>query len=203
MKTDVITLCGDTSGHSDALREAEQFAAYHQITGKPAMHIRLLTEEAISMVHGILHDFKGSFWIEGEQTDKGFLCHICISADVAVNEEQEYELLEASRSGKNEDAKGILGMIREAFRRSMQQMAYDNNDSRAIAGHASMMMGNSAVWSLAQYRVNSRKNKEEFSDLERSVIAKLADDVRVGIQANKATVTIDKLIGASGGANAS
>ncbi len=54
MKTDVITIRSDLDGSDLALMTAEKFSEYHDITGKDAMHLRLLTEETVSMVHGIL-----------------------------------------------------------------------------------------------------------------------------------------------------
>ena len=54
MKTDVITVYSDLRGREEAMDTAERFAAYNSIKGKDAMHLRLLTEEIICMVHGIL-----------------------------------------------------------------------------------------------------------------------------------------------------
>ena len=81
MKSDIIAICGDLSGQKEAMQEAERFTEYLRLTGKNAMHIRLLTEKAISLVHGIIHDFKGDFWLESEQTEQGLLCKICVAVN--------------------------------------------------------------------------------------------------------------------------
>ena len=59
-KTDMITIRGDLSGSDEAMEAAEKFAAYYGITGRDALHLRLLTEEVISMIHGILDDVRWS-----------------------------------------------------------------------------------------------------------------------------------------------
>ena len=109
MKTDVITIYSDLSGHEAAAEAAEKFAGYNRISGRPAMHIRLLTEETISMVHGIFDEFKGSFWLESEKAENGLLCRICISVPKAADCEQEMQLIDISSSGKNLNAKGLMG----------------------------------------------------------------------------------------------
>ena len=58
MKTDIITIYSDLKGREEAIDAAERFIAYNGIEGKAAMHIRLLTEEAVGMAHGIMDGFK-------------------------------------------------------------------------------------------------------------------------------------------------
>ena len=205
MKTNVISIYGDLKGQSETMQEAERFSEYHHLTGRNAMYIRLLTEEAVSLVHGIIPDFKGRFWLESEQTEKKLLCRICVSADTTVTEGQEEELLSVSTSGKNEDAKGILGKIRQLFRWSMQQTDAEAYAQSNIIGEW-YQMGNygthdvnkAVYWSLSNYRNtiedNPEENTEERDELEKSIIAKLSDEVKVGIRSDKAEVIIEKYI---------
>ena len=205
MKTDVITLCGDLSGRDAAMEAAEKFAAYHEITGKSAMHLRLLTEETISMIHGIFDSFSGSFWLESEKTPDGILCRICLSAKKLANMEQEAQILSVASTGKNESAKGILGKIREMLRRSLQmpseadahylqQMCDTVND----VGNYGFRSPDSNYWSLQIYRQKLSEQKEaqheEWDELEKSIIAKLSDEVKVWLENDSTTVVIEKLI---------
>ena len=201
MKTDVISIYGDLNGQNAAMQEAEHFTEYLHLTGKNAMHIRLLTEEAVSLVHGIIQDFKGDFWLESEQTEKGLHCKICVSANADVTDGQEEQLLAVSSTGKNEDAKGIIGKIRQVLRWSMQ-----HTDDEEMVRQSWYTMGcyefhnasSTAVnycWSLANYRSNVEDNPqagEERDELEKSIIAKLSDEVKVGIRSGKAEVIIEK-----------
>ena len=93
MKSDVIQVYSDLKGRAEAMKTAESFAAYNGFTGKKAMHVRLLTEELISMVNGIMDSFSGNMWFESEKTDKGIMCRICLSAQKSADILQEGQLL--------------------------------------------------------------------------------------------------------------
>ena len=212
MKTDIITIYSDLKGREEAIDAAERFIAYNDIEGKAAMHIRLLTEEAVGMVHGIMDGFKGSLWLESEAAPKGICCRICLIAESPVSEYQEDRLLKVSTSGKNEEAKGILGKIRELIRISAQRpiASFDDDGAGELddwyymgAPHGETRMIDDyyvGYWSLDSYReaVNSKpaaKITEDMHDeLERSIIAKLADDVKVFLKADSTKVVIEKNI---------
>ncbi len=203
MKTDILTLHSDLQGRDAAMETAEKFAGYHGLSGKDAMHLRLLTEETISMLHGILDDFKGDFWIESEKSPKGLLCRICVAAQKSANEQQEDTLLSVATSRKNENARGILGKIREIFRWSVQQ-----SDTKDLPSDAWFSMGAMHTeqqrnvdslqncWSLQQYRQNlsaADTPKEEWDELEKSIIANIADEVKVWLKAESTEIVIEKL----------
>ena len=200
MRSDVIAICGDLSGQKEAMQEAERFTEYLRLTGKNAMHIRLLTEEAISLVHGIIHDFKGDFWLESEQTEQGILCRICVAANTDVTDGQEQKLLDVSTTGRNEEAKGIMGKIRQVLRWSIQHTDDEQSVKQAWFERGSYAVRDANAvnyyWSLAVYRdsveSDPKFDAEERDELEKSIIAKLSDEVKVGIRSGKAEVIIEK-----------
>ena len=205
MKTDVIKIYSDLKGHDAAADAVERFSAYHGITGKQAMHLRLLTEETISMVHGIMDDFSGSFWLESENTKKGLLCRICLSAEKQANKQQESQILSVSTSGKNENVKGIMGKIRELFRQSLQtEPAEDEAYLQRMADawlptgtqHNGLAASDTAFWSLQEYKQNMPKNQdaEEWDELEKSIIANFADEVKVWLKTDVTEIVIEKLL---------
>ncbi|MBR4319422.1 MAG: hypothetical protein IKP69_05160 [Oscillospiraceae bacterium] len=192
MKTDIISICSDKKGRTEALEQAERFAEYHGLTDKKALHIRLLTEEAISMIHEIVSEFQCDFWLESEQSVNGLLCKICISADVDVNEWQENELLKVATSGKNEDAKGILGKLRQFLRWSLQQ-SDEETASQSDVWYTMGSVNHEKYWSLQQYRQNlMKKDSAKWDELEKSIIIRLADEVKIGIRTGKAEMIIEK-----------
>ena len=202
MRTNVIPVASDLSARADALFEAERFSAYNGLTGKDAMHVRLLTEETISMVDGIMKGFHGGLWLESEPTSTGLLCRICVEADVNVNEGQEEKLLDIATSKKNEESVGILGKIRQILRWTLQQT---DSEASAMTGAVSpwyalgiqQNASAQAYWSLQQYsqRVQEEQpDSEAWDELEKSIIAKLADEVKVGIRSERAQVIIEKFI---------
>ena len=205
MRSDIITISSDLSGRDAAMKAAERFAAYHSLTGRDAMHIRLLTEETVCLVHGILDDFSGTFWLESDETNDGLHCRICLSADKHVNKAQEDMILSVSTSGKNESSKGILGKLREIVRSSIQEGSEE--DSRFMrnmtdawwnmgASESSLASADPSYWSLQRYRQNlsgsADERKEEWDELEKSIIAKLADEVKVWLKTDSTDVVIEK-----------
>ena len=206
MKTNVISIRSDLMGSDKAMHEAERFARYNDIEGKDAMHLRLLTEEAVSMVHGIVNNFQGKLWFESEEQKGCLLCRICVTANKDVDMKQEEQLLSVSTSGKNVRAKGIMGKIREMFRVSMQTSADGVYHDQVVVdswykmgSHADPMsynsMANDSYWSLQRYRENVQQDdssKEEWDELEKSIIGKLADEVKVGLLSGMAEVIIEK-----------
>jgi len=205
MKTDVITVYSDLRGREEAMDTAERFAAYNGIKGREAMHLRLLTEETICMIHGILEDFRADFWLETKQTKKGTLCMICLSADKQANKIQEKHILSVSTSGRNENAKGIAGRIREVIRHSLQTSSSEEESFLTSINDACLGIGTGSssypapsadYWSLRLYRQNLSAKKEakaeEWDELEKSIISKLADEVKVWLENDRTEVVIEK-----------
>ena len=74
MKTDVITVSSKGNQMEAALAQAEKVAAYKGLTGRNAMHLRLLTEEMMGMMRSITGETEGKFWIEDEETSTSCIC---------------------------------------------------------------------------------------------------------------------------------
>ena len=89
MKSDIINIQSDLGGSEEAMATAERFSSYNGFTVRDARHIRLLTEELVSMVHGIMEGLNAELWFESEKTDEGTLCRICLSAQKSVDARQE------------------------------------------------------------------------------------------------------------------
>ena len=129
-------------------------------------------------------------------------------ADVEMDPEKRKGLIAASTSKKNEAAKGIMGKIRELFEVGMEN--YDEIGRLQVQYgvdplcYGTMGIDNETMsqamlsWSLRQYRESlSSETEEEYyeeawDELEKSVVANLADDVRVGIKSDKVQITIFK-----------
>lgn len=208
MRTDIIRVYSNLDGSDKALNAAEKFAVYNELGGKEGRHLRLLTEETISMLHGIMEDFSGSFWIESEQTKKGLLCRICLTIDRQANMEQEEHILSVASSGKNESTRGVVGKIRELIRRSIQSASSEEEKELRNMSDVWLGMGTGAgssvspiqaesFWSLQLYRNSLAQQKEktqEWDELEKSIIAKLSDEVKVWLMTDETRIVVEKLI---------
>lgn len=204
MTTEQVYVKNDGEGLDKALILAENFARTVELSTRNSIHLRLLTEEVLGMVHAITGEFKAVFWLEGDAKE----CRILLKADTLMDSTKRKELISASSSGKNEAAKGIMGKIRELVEVGMEnfdemgqlQMQYGVNPM----AYGNMGLDNDAmsqamlIWSLKRYRESlSEESSEEYyeeawDELEKSVVANLADDVRVGIRNDKLNLTVIK-----------
>lgn len=178
------------------LSETERVAAYNELERKQALHLRLLAEELVSMLPELLDRFEGKFWIETE--DNVYKMAVSLLTD-EMNTELRDELIGVSKSGKNAAAVGIMGKIRCAVEGLIMDMSVNDVYYMPMAGidvipmqYADMVY--SRCWSLNQYRTNAEENKqaEAWDELEKSIIANIADDVIVGVKGNRADIIIIK-----------
>ena len=192
MKTDVITISNDGSGMEEALAQAEKVARYKDLQPKDALHLRLLSEEMLGMMRSITGEREGRFWIE-DQNDE-FQLHLQIETKMDFVKQEN--LLAASTSGKNEAAKGFMGRIRAFFN------PMDWAD--APVPSSAETMGPVYSWSMSSYRnmvmegmeQEQEGAKEAWDELEKSVVSKIADDVKVSIEGRRVEMVIIKRVGA-------
>ena len=64
MKTNVIAVSSRGNRMESALLQADKAAAYKELSPRDALHLRLLTEEALGLMRSITGETDGLFWIE-------------------------------------------------------------------------------------------------------------------------------------------
>ena len=198
MRTDVIAVTSRGTQMEIALGQVDKVAAYKGLTGKNALHLRLLAEEMLGMMRSITGETKGEFWIEDDEQGT-YQLHLQVKT--RMDSEKRDSLLAASSTGKNESAKGLMGRLRDFFDRGA--------DEDVAAAHSSLLMPGvmeqSSLptldweWSMTRYQtaLNTRKNsdsaaREAWDELEKSVVAHVADDVRVAIRGRQVEMIIVK-----------
>lgn len=207
MTTDKIKILDVEQGRARALEEAEKFAAYEGYAHKDALRVRLLVEETLAMVSTIADDFFADFWIDGTRSG---LCSIHLNIRTEMDVTKKKELIDASKEKRNEAARGLTGKIRELLENNLylprtQAMAGDSSDL-LLLGMIDMPIAPGAPvpmdyvdWSLENYRqgIDDVKEgkpeaQEAWDELEKSILANLADDVRVAIRGNSAELVVEK-----------
>lgn len=197
MKTNVIMVKKDGVGIDAALRETERFAAYQHLDRKETLRLRLLAEEMLGMIKGVVGEFDAKFWVEGEDKE----AQLMLEANVLVDYEQREQLLSLSSSGKNHAHKTFMGKLAGIFEYLM--MSYDETAAYVwqqadLSYNLMPGLGYEQMWSLDLFRSNLEENldeevrKEEWDELEKSIVAKLADEVIVGIKSRKVQMIIKK-----------
>ena len=121
------------------------------------------------------------------------------------------ELISVSKSGKNAAAKGIMGKIR-AVAETMLLAASDPTLQALPAGEfydyhgynmgfgyidptIAVETGYIYSWSLFNYKTAVEEKKDEYAELERSIVAKLADDIIVGVRGKNVEIVVKKSFG--------
>ena len=174
MKSDIVTVTNTGEGIGLALQAASASATYRGLESKNAIRVRLLAEEMLGLVRQIAGEFEASFWVESQ--GNAFELHLVLCS--FITGKMRKELLKTSSTGKNEAAKGFMGMA----------------DPVLYSASADFMN-----WSMQNYLANvqaesmrSDKAKAEWDELERSILANLADEVKVSVNGNKAEMTVYK-----------
>ncbi|MCR5788780.1 MAG: hypothetical protein K6G83_02735 [Lachnospiraceae bacterium] len=111
MKSDVITVSSDGARMEEALNQAAKVADYSDLSGKDALHLRLLGEEMLCVMRAITGEMQGKFWIENEDG----LCSLHLLVETPITAEKRKQLLSVSTTGKNEATKSFMGRLREFF----------------------------------------------------------------------------------------
>jgi hypothetical protein len=213
MKSNVCELNKEVGSLSNMLNEVEHFTKVNRLRDKEALRIRLLAEELRGMLPSIAENFCGEFWIENE----GHLyeLHATFMVD-EISLEKRDKLIAISKSGKNEAAKGIMGKIRAVAEEMILAISDPNanifnslNSYNIYPTHMGYVYvdpflvvenGYICSWSLDNYKNNIKKAKakenakEEFEELEHSIVANLADDILVGVKGKNVEIVIKKAI---------
>ena len=200
MRTDIYRFEKDEASVSQIHDEAHKIAAYNGLSHKQEMKLNLLSEELIEMLPNLLHYGTGMFWIENKGSE--YEVHVKVEPENILPTIDRDKVLAVSKSGVNAAAKGIMNKIRIAAEIMLANYAQTADSSAMIYSESPYTFydmgmyqdpyGYSSAWSLAQYRNEAEGDTEAWDELEKSIIANLADDVIVGIIGKSVEITIKK-----------
>ena len=189
-----------------AMDEAESFIKDLSLDPKTALRIRLLTEEVLEMVKNIVGTFSGEFWVEHSKDE----FHIHLDGKTSkIDLDTENELLSASKDGENVSVRGFGAMISQFINHHKEYI--DNlldamgesvtNDYMYLGPVIDNDLTNQINWTMQNYtqyvtdQSNTNEQIEEArDDLEKSILANLADDIQVGVLDENITITVIKKI---------
>ena len=202
MKSNICKLNEDLTCLEAVLAEVEKVTTYNGLENKKALRLRLLAEELCGMLPGLIENFSGEFW--AENNGDCYELHVDLKAD-DMNIDIRDELISVSKSGKNAAAKGIMGKIR-AVAETMLLVAADptlsvpcgefydcygyNMGFGYIDPALAVETGYITSWSLCHYKTAVEEKEDEYAELERSIVAKLADDIIVGVRGKNVEIVV-------------
>ena len=197
-----VRISNTGSGMEHALTVAEQTAGFMNISAKDRLRLRLLAEEMFSMVRTVAGNFSAHFWMEAEEKS----CTLYLEAKSNLDYSQQKELISVSTTGKNSAKLGIMDKIRGMIEAGL----YGIEESFAIqAEYGTGMMPYGAIgvpddgmtdalyaWSMEKYKHDVEEKRDDdpdsYDELEKSIIANVADDVKVGINKDRIEIIIVK-----------
>ena len=211
MKSTVINLSNEVSNIESILEETQRLSAYADLDKKQALRLRLLTEELVSMLKELSGNFEGQFWAEAEGRDVELVTSIFVIDE--MDNKTKKSFINVSTQKKNAAAKGIMGKIRDVVENMMypENADYTSNyiaselEAAAMLGEKaeddrssgnvdnivdSVMLENS--WSLTRYKNKQRDKAEPWDEIEKSIIANIADDVIVSVKGKNVEIRIAK-----------
>ncbi|MCR5748561.1 MAG: hypothetical protein K6G03_12705 [Lachnospiraceae bacterium] len=185
---------------NEALEKVDNDIKAQGYAPKDAIHIRLLAEEAMGMLKAMAGNYTAMIWIE----KNGNEANVNISAKTdGINYETKKELIAVSTSGKNASSKGFMGKLGELIENNLlNREAMLDVEQEYGSGYITDVQDDESsdlmmAWSLSEYRKSLREsgnngtdNEEKRDILEKSIVAKLAKDVVVGVKKDKVDMTM-------------
>ena len=182
MKTELISITPAGTGKDKALELTEKTAAFCGLDHKSALRLRLLSEELIELMRNFTGELKGNFWLEAKDST----VEIHLKTEIPMDLQTRKELLSVSTSGKNAAAKGFMGKIRDMI--STVTLPEDP-ETKAMTEQALGLMSTYVASIEKAEAVQVEAAKDE---LEKSIVANLADDVTVHIVNSDVEIAIYK-----------
>ena len=188
MKSEIIKISRAGDNLNRIFSETQKTAEYNSLDEKQAIKMRLIAEEFVGLLKELSQDFEGEFWIESENLAFSFIAQIYVNEVMDLQTKRRF--IDVSSAKKN-TTKGIIGKIRDV----VENLLYPENaiySASFIAYQLETSVLLDDQWTLNRYRDAERNNPEPWDELEKSIIANLADDVVVSVKGNNVEIAIIK-----------
>ncbi len=201
MRQETITIDSKEKGFVEAMNTTVEIGKEAGLDSTEEIRLRLLTEELIGLLRGLAGDVTAEYTIK--QYGKEFT--LKLAGDVVMDVNMRKQLLEASSSGENSAVKGFMGKMREmiatmvlpgtlghtlvsGFSMGLSSMSSPTGSSETY------VEAEQYLWSMDKYiaSVNESGNEDDKVELERSIIANIADDITVSIVGQQVEITVFK-----------
>ena len=174
MKSDIIRIDNRGNGFEAAIAETKKVAAYRGLEGQASLRLQLITEEMLSLARSVTGEMQAFFWIE--EMEGQYALHM--TTKTIMDKEKRRQLISATSSRKNEAARSFLGHLRDAFEEAMMA-----EPDRSVNDLPMEIMSDVAYHSIED---------PEWDGYERSVLRRLADDVKIGIRGGLVDMMVSK-----------
>ena len=174
MKSDIINIDNQGYGFQDALTQTEKSAVFRDLGQKESLQLLLCTEEMLSMAHSVTGEMQASFWLESEEN----IIELHMTTNTVMDKMKRSLLISSATSRKNEAANSFLGKLRDAFEKAMVADAETTYFELPPELQADL--------------VGRVIDDPEWDRYERSVLFRLADNVKIDIRGGLVHMTVVK-----------
>ena len=204
-----ILLTSDADKLAEAYNRVDNCVGALELKKKDTLRIKLLLEETIGMFDAMTGDLTALLWVEKYKSE----CAIKIVGNTQMNADKKYDILSMSTSGNNELVHGFMGKLKDVIEtgilnyESVMKLNQEYNGVSVNFGGLGVYTDVSAatnpiattgfMWSMEDYRKALQQNKDSnegmmhaWDELEKSIVASIADDVIVGVKNNRVQMTI-------------
>ena len=168
VKSEVIAIDNHGNGFHAAVEETQRMAEAGGLSREDSLRLTLFTEEILSMTNIVTGEVKADFWIE--RVNRQYELHI--SAQTDMDRKTRAKMKKAVAAELGGKSGGFLSKLRGAFERAMV------SDSDRVC--------------FALPSGEDRKSQNEWDGFERSILFKLADDVRIAIIGGEVRMVVRK-----------
>lgn len=192
MKSNICVVKKGGLGLENILTEVEKVTNYNGLQKKEALRLRLLAEELVGMLPELVKNFEGCFWLQNNENR--YELHVELSVENISKEDKE-TLIAVSAKKKNAAASGFMGKIRD-IAENMLLSSDAPIDPDYLSDYYSVDVHYTYAWTLDYYvkqqKEGTAESGEAWDQIEKSIVAKLADDVIVGVRGKKVEIVIKK-----------
>ena len=188
MKTDELVITENPATVEDALDKIELISLYTGMEHKDASRMRLLAEEMMSAIKGILSVYDGYLWME--TSGKQFSLHLKITRPLSKSDRDK--LITLSKNGKVTPQKGLFSRLGAAMEKLL--IADESQiDAGILTDYAMFSDGFTGISpmqmytyhyisdSKAPYADKEDQTKDELEGIEKNIISSIVDDLMVTV----------------------
>ena len=189
MKSSVIKIDRSNKNLTEILDETQKIAACVGLDAKKSLRVRLLAEELVGMLKELSGCYEGDFWIEQENLNLELITRIHLVQ--VMDKKTKKGFIDVASNKKNAAAKGSAGKLRNMVENMMypEDAAYSTNHL-GYGGDGGAML--STGWSLKKYKTAYMDDEDKWDEIEKSIIANVADDVIVSVKGSDVEIVIRK-----------
>ncbi|MBR1634410.1 MAG: alpha/beta hydrolase [Lachnospiraceae bacterium] len=206
MKTEIIHVNNQGKGISEALTEVEFAANRSGMGDRAARRLRLVAEEMLEMVRNITGEFEADFSAAIDDVK----CELKLWADTAkflgMDQSEDFTAESQAAAWHTEGVTGKLrGMMQSGFsnlrenEEELAEIGIRRADDAILKELGRPESEEAYVWTLESYGLSAfdaltLDNDESWAELGHSIIASLADDIRVYVFKDSIELTVIKNI---------